>query len=217
MAAASQDDATRAAALDALHRVARTGTHLFHWLQYVKAFRGWGRGVRTAVGRWYTRKSPGDLAYQLLKYQSRDGWAHRDALRIAHPKAPSGEHDALFRFAVRGWEAIAGSEQLRTDVGARLEAVQAIRHMSAEEAARVIRIYKLTREMVPTELLSRPIVWSALLDAMPLTALIRNLGVMTKTGLRCPARRRRGRSSLDWATGRRSGVHGFTRWRCWRR
>jgi 60 kDa SS-A/Ro ribonucleoprotein len=79
-----------------------------------------------------------------------------------------------------------GESSLRTDVGARLEAVQAIRHMSAEGAARVIRVYKLTREMVPTELLSRPIVWHALLDAMPLTALVRNLGVMTKTGLLVP-------------------------------
>ena len=186
MAAGLGDDATRAAALASLERVARTGTHLFHWLRYVKAFRGWGRGVRSAVGRWYTRKSPDDLAYQLLKYQSRDGWAHRDALRIAHPKAPSSEHDALFRFATRGWEAVVGSEALHNDVGARLEAVQAIRHMTADEAARVIRVYKLTREMVPTELLSRPIVWQALLDGMPLTALIRNLGVMTKIGLLVP-------------------------------
>ena len=186
MAAGLGDDATRAAALSSLERVARTGTHLFHWLRYVKAFRGWGRGVRTAVGRWYSAKSPDDLAYQLLKYQSRDGWAHRDALRLAHPKAPSSEHDALFRFATRGWEAIAGSNAVSTDVGARLEAVQAIRHMTADEAARVIRVYKLTREMVPTELLSRPIVWDALLDGMPLTALIRNLGVMSKIGLLVP-------------------------------
>ena len=186
MAAGLGDDATRAAALAALGRVARTGTHLFHWLQYVKAFRGWGRGVRSAVGRWYTRKSPGDLAYQLLKYQSRDGWAHRDALRLAHPKAPSTEHDVLFRFATKGWEAVAGSDALSTDVGARLEAVQAVRHMTAEEAARVIRVYKLTREMVPTELLTRPLVWNALLESMPLGALIRNLAVMTKVGLLTP-------------------------------
>jgi 60 kDa SS-A/Ro ribonucleoprotein len=166
--------------------VARTGTHLFHWLQYVKAFRGWGRGVRSAVGRWYTRKSPGDLAYQLLKYQARDGWAHRDALRLAHPKAPSSEHDVLFRFATKGWEAVAGSDALSTDVGARLEAVQAVRHMTAEEAARVIRVYKLTREMVPTELLTRPVVWNALLESMPLGALVRNLAVMTKVGLLSP-------------------------------
>src|SRR5690349_2711410 len=49
MAAGLGDAETRAAALAALEKVARTGTHLFHWLQYVTAFRGWGRGVRKAV------------------------------------------------------------------------------------------------------------------------------------------------------------------------
>jgi len=186
MAAALGDDATRAAALAALGRVARTGTHLFHFLRYAKAFRGWGRGVRSAVSRWYTEKSADDLAYQLLKYQARDGWAHRDALRLAHPKAPSREHDALFRFATRGWEAVAGSEALSTDVGARLEAVQALRHMSPLEAARVIRVYRLTREMVPTELLVHAVVWDALLERMPLGALVRNLSVMSKVGLLTP-------------------------------
>jgi 60 kDa SS-A/Ro ribonucleoprotein len=47
----------------------------------------------------------------------------------------------------------------------------------------VIRIYKLTREMVPTQLLTEPVIWAALLDGMPLTALVRNLGVMSKVGL----------------------------------
>ena len=186
MAAGVADDATRTAALDALPRVARTGTHLFHWLRFVKAFRGWGRGVRRAVGRWYTAKRPRDLAYQLMKYQARDGWSHRDALRLAHPKAPSLEHDALFRLATRGWEAVAGSYVLEPEVAARLEAVQAIRHMTPEEAARTIRAHGLVREMVPTELLTRAVVWDALLDGMPLTALVRNLGVMTKVGLLAP-------------------------------
>ena len=66
MASGVGDATTRALALAALPAVARTGTHLFHWLQYVGGFRGWGRGVRSAVGRWYTRKAPGDLAYQML-------------------------------------------------------------------------------------------------------------------------------------------------------
>jgi 60 kDa SS-A/Ro ribonucleoprotein len=123
----------------------------------------------------------------MLKYQSRDGWAHRDALRLAHPKAPSFEHDVLFRYATRGWEGIASTNALRTDIGGRLEAVQAIRSMSPADAARVIRIYKLTREMVPTEQLVHAEVWAALLDSMPLTALIRNLGVMSKVGLLVPA------------------------------
>lgn len=184
MAAGLGDDVTRALALTALSAVARTGTHLFHWLEYVKAFRGWGRGVRNAVARWYTRQAPSDLAYQLLKYQTRDGWAHRDALRLAHPKAPTMTHELLFRFAVRGWEGVIelkGGSDL--EFMERIEAVQALRTMAPNDAARVIRIYRLTREMVPTQLLRHAVVWEALLDRMPLTALVRNLGVMTKAGL----------------------------------
>jgi 60 kDa SS-A/Ro ribonucleoprotein len=40
--------------------------------------------------------------------------------------------------------------------------------------------------MVPTELLRHAVVWEALLDGMPLTALVRNLGVMSKVGLLVP-------------------------------
>ena len=45
-----------------------------------------------------------------------------------------------------------------------------------EQLAALVREHRLTREMVPTELLAQPVVWEALLDGMPLTALIRNLG-----------------------------------------
>ena len=184
MAAGLGDDITRALALTALPAVARTGTHLFHWLEYVGAFRGWGRGVRNAVSRWYTRQAPAELAYQLLKYQSRDGWTHRDALRLAHPKAPSPTHDLLFRFAVKGWEGVVEAKGVAdVEFMERIEAVQALRQMSPNDAARVIRIYRLTREMVPTELLTHAVVWEALLDRMPLTAMLRNLGVMSKVGL----------------------------------
>jgi 60 kDa SS-A/Ro ribonucleoprotein len=192
MAAGTGDDVTRAAALAALPSVARTGTHLFHFLQYLKAFRGWGRGVRSAVGRWYTQKTPGDLAYQVTKYQARDGWSHRDALRLAHPKAPSATHDLLFRYVVKGREgafalgAAEATEGVDAGVVARIEAIHAIRAMAPDEAAHVIRAHRLTREMVPTELLVHAAVWEALLDGMPLTALVRNLGVMSKVGVLAP-------------------------------
>jgi len=41
----------------------------------------------------------------------------------------------------------------------------------------------LPRECVPTEWLKSPEVWDALLPAMPMTALIRNLATMTRVGL----------------------------------
>ena len=66
--AASADDVDgRRAALAALPRVARTGTHLFLFAGYVEQFRGWGPTLRRAVADWYTGKPVDRLAYQLVK------------------------------------------------------------------------------------------------------------------------------------------------------
>src|SRR5262245_62311961 len=90
MAASLGSPSTRAAALAALPRVCRIGTHLFQFAENIEAFRGWGRAIRRAVGGWYVGKEPRELAYQLSKYQQRNGWSHRDLLRLAHPKVDKG-------------------------------------------------------------------------------------------------------------------------------
>jgi len=187
LAASVGDDATRAAALDALPAVARTGTHLLHWLQYVNALRGWGRGVRRAVAAWYTSRPSRELAYQVLKYRRRDGWSHRDALRLAHPKAPSLAHDLVFRYTTRGWAGLLALDGVADlDVCRLFEAVETLQFHEPARAAQVIVEHRLTREMVPTELLRHPAVWEALLQEMPLTAMIRNLGAMGSVGLLAP-------------------------------
>ena len=187
MAASLGDEATRKAALSALPEVARTGTHLFHWLQFVTGFRGWGRGVRRAVADWYVDKPAGALAYQMLKYPSRDGWAHRDALRLGHPKPPSETHDVLFRLAVRGWKGVEEiPEGFDPEVREMLEGVRSLETMGPREAAKRIVELRLVREMVPTPLLRYPEVWEALLEGMPQGALIRNLATMTRVGLVAP-------------------------------
>src|SRR5258708_11520008 len=50
-----------------LSKVARTGTHLLHFMEYVKQFRGRGRMHRRAIRGWYNDKQPSRLAYQVLK------------------------------------------------------------------------------------------------------------------------------------------------------
>src|SRR5690606_22110620 len=145
-----------------------------------------GRGVRRAVARWYTERPAGDVAYQLLKYPSRDGWAHRDALRLAHPTPPTPTHDLLFRFAAKGGEGVGEAEGIEPEVRSTLEAVRSLAGATPEEAAATIAAHGLVREMVPTELLRHAVVWHALLERMPMTALIRNLGVMSKVGLLAP-------------------------------
>lgn len=69
-----------------IQQVVRTGTHLFTFIGYLEQFGGLGRGLRRALGAWYSDKEVDDLALQLIKYRQRDGWTHRDVLRKTHPK-----------------------------------------------------------------------------------------------------------------------------------
>lgn len=186
MAAGTGDETTRAAALAALPRVARTGTHLLHWLHYVQAFRGWGRGVRRAVGRWYTDRPARELAYQLLKYPQRDGWSHRDALRLAHPRPDGDERRALLARAVTGALPEGAPDTESTRLVRAVAGLHASAEMEPRRAAEWVREHRLTREMVPTHLLAHAVVWEALLEGMPLTALIRNLATLTRVGVLAP-------------------------------
>lgn len=58
------DGATRRAAFEALPRVCRTGTHLFHFAQFVDGLRGWGRGLREAVAAWYAMPGAPQACYR---------------------------------------------------------------------------------------------------------------------------------------------------------
>jgi 60 kDa SS-A/Ro ribonucleoprotein len=184
-----------------LSKVCRIGTHLFHFAEYVNAMRGWGRGLRNAVGHWYVDRGADDLAHQAVKYQQRDGWSHADLLRLAHPKAPSVQHDAIFRWMLAGADSLGEREVKRKVRGedrvAKYAAVgelpklvqafeQAKRASIAGEIVKLIDEFDLPREAIPTQWLNEVVVWEALLERMPMTAMIRNLGKMTSLGLLAP-------------------------------
>ncbi len=186
LAAARGDAATRQAALAALPAVCRTGTHLFHFAELVDGLRGWGRGLRRAVAAWYNARPARDLAYGAVKYQSRDGWSHRDLLRLARPSPASEQHGAIYHWITRGWDWV--GEQPHPDQAlVQLWAYErAKRASSSDEVARLVCEYRLPREAVPTRWLAEPAVWEALLEEMPLTALLRNLATLTRVGLLAP-------------------------------
>jgi 60 kDa SS-A/Ro ribonucleoprotein len=190
IACGADDPATRAAALAAIPKVCRIGTHLFHFVRDVESFRRWGRSLRTAVAAWYTDRPADKLAVQLVKYRQRDGWSHRDVMRLSHPKAPT--HATLFRYAL-GAELSARTVK-RGDASTTYDAVGELSPFVAafEEAQRtdskaricaLIREHGLTHEMLPTQWKNHVEVWEALLERMPLTAMVRNLGKMTQIGL----------------------------------
>jgi len=194
MAAASDDESTRLYALDSINSVVRTGSHLFEFLGYVQQFRGWGRGLRNAVGRWYAAHAEkGDLDYQLIKYRQRAGWTHRDVLRQAHIRTVTADHPGYERMnafnASLRW---AVGKEPRNELekpGALLAAFdRAQRVPESRDTVELIKQFPdLPREALKPEHLVDPDVWAALLDnGMPMTALLRNLANMTRIGLLAP-------------------------------
>jgi 60 kDa SS-A/Ro ribonucleoprotein len=178
----------RKAALDAVQKICRTPTMLFTFLDYHKKVgktSGWGRLMRHAVSSWYNDKELDSLVYHVTKYGQREGWSHRDVLRLAHPKPENDDRSTFYK-----WIASQGSLKVELD---NVSDKRAFNKLLAIEAAKLapdaksviplIREFGLVHEHIPTNLQTSPEVWDALLDKMPLNALIRNLGRMTAYGL----------------------------------
>lgn len=197
----ADNPATKEAAYAAIPAVCRTGTHLYHFAMYCDALRGWGRGLKNGVARWFTEKNADQLAYQMVKYQQRDGWSAADMLRKSHPVAKDSAQDAVFRWVVAGMDGLAarsvkrkrGNQELVSeyvDVSKQLPRLirvfEQAKTASEKELVKLIVEHGLPREGVPTEKLNSIAVWDALLQKMPLTAMIRNLGKMTSIGLLKP-------------------------------
>ena len=213
------NDATRAYAYQNLSNVCRTATHLFQFLSVADSIgKGTGLGMRKAIQRWYNDKDLDKLALQVIKYRNREGFEHRDALRLAHLKTSEAARNEIYQWIA--WnkyktgkdapaskksgeaEKFAGKHSqimswvnshyddkgiLTAQVHPLINAFErAQRATSPSEIVSLITEHKLPREAVPTQLLNTVEVWEALLPHMPMTAMIRNLGTMSKIGLLKP-------------------------------
>lgn len=184
LAASKGDAVTVAAAFDALPKVARTGTHLFTFVALLNAMGKWNAAAKRGLAKWYTARSVDRLAVQLLKYQSRNGWSHRDVLRLAHVKPQNEVQNNLFKYVVKGAEGLtegAAVPKLLVDVQYLKAAT------SPKEVVRLIEGNKdISWEMVPTQFLKDTDVIMSMLPTMGLTAAIRQLGRMTAAGALAP-------------------------------
>ena len=190
LAVADKRKDVSAYALSKLSDVARIPTHLFSFAQYVQSLRGWGRALRSGVADWYLSKDASKLAYQLAKYQSRNGWSNADLLRLSHANPElQPDHKILLNWAVKGWESV-GDEPHPSKAILPVWAFEKAKRLNTQtgvkELVKLIADYDLPRECIPTEFLAHVEVWDALLQKMPMTAMIRNLGKMTSIGLVSP-------------------------------
>ncbi|MEE4662195.1 MAG: TROVE domain-containing protein [Halieaceae bacterium] len=172
VATADPTKETRKLAWEALPRVARIGTHLFHFVDYRNSLAGWGRLATRGVSAWYEKRSPAELALQMLKYQQRDGWSHRDVLRVAHPRAVTDHHAAMY-------DAACG----RTPDKPLPPLYDAVR-LAAEGEIEEAIARGATREMLPTEAMGKARTWELLFrKGLPATAFLRNLANLTRLGV----------------------------------
>jgi 60 kDa SS-A/Ro ribonucleoprotein len=139
-------------------------------------------GLRRALRRWLNAQIDENLAYQIIKYPQREGITFRDILRLAKPVADSPIRGELYGYAVKGE---LHDLSANPEIWRRLDAVRkvGIDGVRPDQVAEMIREYDLPREVVRTEMLNDPVVWEALLQNMPVMAMVRNLGKMTSIGL----------------------------------
>jgi len=210
LAASMGDDATRKAALAAVPTALKTGTHLLKFVDAVNAQRGWGRGLKKAIQLWFKGRKNETLALQLVKYKQREGWSMKDVLRLAKPVPETEVQGKLFGWTAKKEKAewakapvapgdkaldfVWATEQAakfkllpeKTDWKEAKSILIEANQATVNKLVDLIVTYRLPREALPTEALNRVEVWDALLQDMPMTAMIRNLGTMSKIGLLKP-------------------------------
>ena len=195
LACCADDVETRRYAFSVIPHVCRIGTHLFQFVATVKELRSFGKGLRQGIADWYEGKTPEQLAFQICKYQQRDGMSHRDVLRLIHVDSNSPEHNAIYRYIVCGVDGVGGRTVNNKKAGHVHEyaAVQELpdfigrfeelKNADEKRTIELINNHGFTHEMINTVHKNSPAVWEALLQKMPLHAMIRNLNKMTAIGL----------------------------------
>lgn len=176
----------RRAASGHVAEVARIGTDLLHWISYRRGMGKSNRLFRKAIQNWFTSRTPDDLALQAVKYDQRDGWSMRDALRLARPVEPTPEYGYVFDWMAHPDKRVY-DETIRVgdtrELSRLFGSYRRLRQDTGVDVPRVIQDNRLPREAVPGELLQHRETWEALLPDMPARALVRNLGKLASLGV----------------------------------
>jgi 60 kDa SS-A/Ro ribonucleoprotein len=158
-------------------QVVRTGSHFYEWLSYTKAMRGFGKIVREAGKTWLSNEDVKGLAYQLLKYQQRQGFSHRDALRLFHVKPTTEDHNLLFNWVINGWDEL--PSQIPSEALKQIWWYEWLKR-HPDQTHKAISQGHLTHEMAAPVGQMDKRAWQLLFDEMPIGAMLRNLGSLTE-------------------------------------
>lgn len=156
LCARDEDQDTKRAAYEVLNQVCRIPTHLFAFVSFcesLSAGTGWGRAHRRAIQNWYLDKTPQALAMAVTKYQQREGWSHRDLLRLSHVKSDNPGIGCVLKYIIKGLDAsqsqYGDNEDLLGVLGFLL-AVESAKSCDEYYLIRLIKEQGLVREHIPS-------------------------------------------------------------------
>ena len=170
-------DKAKAYARTKVNLIARTATHLFTYIKFLKALApgtGLGTSRNRSIANWYESQDPEKLAYQVVKYRQREGWTHRDAMRQSRPK----DINSSIGDFVWGREH-AAHDDLRIIEG--FKTVQKAENV--KDVLKALNFWKeLPWEAIPTQFLKSDEVWKGLFYNGQLNgqALVRNITRLAK-------------------------------------
>lgn len=199
----TEDTAVKAYAYSKVSEVARTASALFEFTSYVNQFQGLGgMGFQKAIGRWYTEKDLDSLAYQMVKYRSRNEFDHARLLRLSKRVKSNDRPElaplldwALDKEVDNILPAMTYAEAIDPDPFDKstvnwlklprvVQGFEYAKKANPKDIPQIIRDFGLSWEMLPTEALNDVKVWDALLDGnLPLGALLRQLPRLTNLGI----------------------------------
>jgi 60 kDa SS-A/Ro ribonucleoprotein len=148
-----------------------TPTDVFTLCNYIeKIDKKWNRSLKQLVSAYY-KKPVTDLEYVMNKYQQREGFCHRDVMRLTHMKPEAGQEE-IFHYIAK---INATTPEEVPDSLPLTKIVKAI-HCGRADALQCLDVVPgLTWEMLPTASLNNVEVLKRLLPKMPTRAFLRNL------------------------------------------
>lgn len=191
----------RLSAYKLVEKVCTIPTTLFMFCKYCKFFynkyaqsKGWNNLHKRAISDWYKSKNAHDLIYQITKYKDREGYTHKDILRLAHILPETSAQKIIFKYVAKGYDEFCNylvkenvlfldNEDLIRVLSFIQDYERIKNYTDIDMVTLLIEKWKFAREHIPTELLNNSRVWDALLPHMPDIALLRNLNKMTMCSL----------------------------------
>ncbi|XP_060523546.1 RNA-binding protein Ro60-like [Cylas formicarius] len=139
--------------------------------------------VIKAVGKFYNRKSPLELAQSYAKFNRYHKWSHKDLIKLAHVKSDTATKNIVINYILKQTDSDAEPQEAK-DIINRIKKSEELRKTSDSlKAVEIITEFDYSIHQVNPDLHQTKDVWTAVLSNMLLKEILPCLGKLYKLGL----------------------------------